>query len=305
MPSRPLDAHKYRLGRVLVVAGSDRFVGAACLGSEAAARAGAGLVGVVSTEAVKQVLATRLPEATYPLTWPASTSDPEAAADSVAELLPEQAVLLLGPGIGRSDAIDRFVRRLLPANAGQERPIPAVIDADALTLAGGLARLVGADRRGQRADAARRRDGAAAGLRPGLGEIEGEAPWETARRAATRWQQAIVLKGPFTTVAEPAGGPGSTPTPNPALATAGTGDVLAGLTAGLAVAGPDPAGRRAAGRGGACAGRPARSVDQRACGRSSPRTCRPSSRDPGSARGQATPWLAPGPTDLVNDDSWR
>ena len=80
-PARPLDAHKYRLGRVLVVAGSDQYVGAACLGSEAAARAGCGLVGVVSTEAVKRVLATRLPEATYPLTVDVVDDDPERAAD--------------------------------------------------------------------------------------------------------------------------------------------------------------------------------------------------------------------------------
>ena len=233
VPARPLDAHKYKFGRVLVVAGSDRFVGAACLGSEAAARAGAGLVGVVSTEAVKRVLATRLPEATYPLTLAGSDDDPEGAADRVAGLLPEQAVVLIGPGIDRADPIDRFVRRLLPGNAGLDRPAPAVIDADALTLlaswpgwweqigsgnvltphAGEMSRLLASD--------------------PDLGEVEGEAPWETARRAASRWRQVIVLKGPFTTVAEPGGRAWIWPHANPALATAGTGDVLAGLIAGL------------------------------------------------------------------------
>ena len=65
LPSRPLDAHKYRFGRVLVVAGSDAYVGAAYLCAAAAARSGCGLVAVASTEAVKRVLATRMPEATY------------------------------------------------------------------------------------------------------------------------------------------------------------------------------------------------------------------------------------------------
>jgi NAD(P)H-hydrate epimerase len=233
VPARPLDAHKYKFGRVLVVAGSDRFVGAACLGSEAAARAGAGLVGVVSTESVKRVLATRLPEATYPLTLTDLDARPDETADRVAEILHEQAALLLGPGIDRSDPMDRFVRRLLAANAGAERPVPAVIDADALSLlaqwpgwwaqigernvltphAGEMARLVASD--------------------PDLGTIDGEAPWELARRAAARWQQVIVLKGPFTTVADPDGLAWIYPHSNPALATAGTGDVLAGLTAGL------------------------------------------------------------------------
>ena len=142
-------------------------------------------------------------------------------------------MLLLGPGIGRAEPTDRFLRRLLPANAGQERPVPAVIDADALTLlagwsgwweqigagnvltphAGEMARLLASD--------------------PDLGEVEGEAPWETARRAAARWRQVIVLKGPFTVVAEPDGRAWVYPHANPALATAGTGDVLAGLVAGL------------------------------------------------------------------------
>jgi NAD(P)H-hydrate epimerase len=266
VPPRPLDSHKYRLGRVLAVAGSDQFVGAACMASEAAARAGAGLVGLVSTEAVKRVLATRLPEATYPLTLTdlhESSDQAERSAQQVAALLPEQAVLLIGPGIGRSEQTERFLRRLLTANAAHERPTPAVVDADALTLlaswpgwwsqigeghvltphAGEMSRLMASD--------------------PGIGQTGDEPPWETARRAAERWRQVVVLKGPFTTVAEPGGRAWVYPHANPALATAGTGDVLAGLTAGLAAQGLAPvdaarlgvvvhalAGRRAsAGRG--------------------------------------------------------
>lgn len=233
LPVRDLDAHKYRLGRVLVVAGSDQYVGAACLGSEAAARAGAGLIGVAATEAVKRVLATRLPEAIYPVTLADLDTDPNAAADEVSGVLPEQAALLVGPGIGRSDSTVRFLRRLLAANAGLSEPVPAVIDADALSLLAGwegwwqqiglgniltphsgeMARLVAAD--------------------PGFESVDDEAPWETARRAAVRWQQIVVLKGPFTTVAHPGGRAWVWPHANAALATAGTGDVLAGLCAGL------------------------------------------------------------------------
>jgi NAD(P)H-hydrate epimerase len=240
VPPRPLDSHKYRLGRVLMMAGSDQFVGAACMASEAAARAGAGLVGLVSTEAVKRVLATRLPEATYPLTLPDLHEHPDMTADRVAALLSEQAVVLVGPGIGREDATERFLRRMLAANAGLDTPTPAVIDADALTLlanwpgwwgeigegnvltphAGEMARLMSAD--------------------PGLAQVDDEAPWATARRAAARWRQVIVLKGPFTTVAEPGGRAWVYPHANAALATAGTGDVLAGLTAGLIAQGLSP-----------------------------------------------------------------
>jgi NAD(P)H-hydrate epimerase len=73
---------------------------------------------------------------------------------------------------------------------------------------------------------------------PDLGTVEGEAPWETARRAAARWQQIVVLKGPFTAVADSEQGlTWIYPHANPALATAGTGDVLAGLVAGLVAQG--------------------------------------------------------------------
>ncbi|MGE3908877.1 MAG: NAD(P)H-hydrate dehydratase, partial [Chloroflexota bacterium] len=237
VPHRAADAHKYRVGRVLVVAGSDQYVGAACLGSEAAARAGAGLIGLVSTEAVKHVLATRLPEATYPLTLTDMEARPEAAAEAVAALLPDQNALLVGPGIGRSESTERFLRSLLSFNARQTQRVPAVIDADALSLladwprwweqigpgniltphAGEMARLLTSD--------------------PDLGDAKDEPPWETARRTAERWSQVIVLKGPFTCVAAADDTTWIYPHANPALATAGTGDVLAGLTAGLVAQG--------------------------------------------------------------------
>ena len=154
---------------MLVVAGSDQFVGAACLASEAAARAGAGLVGLVSTEAVKRVLATRLPEATYPLTLPVLHEHPGAERPTQsAALLPEQAVAAdRARGSGEPTSTERFLRRLLASTPG-EQPVPAVIDADALSLLAswpGWWEQIGA---GQRPDAARRRDGAPAGSDPDL-----------------------------------------------------------------------------------------------------------------------------------------
>jgi NAD(P)H-hydrate epimerase len=148
-------------------------------------------------------------------------------------LLPEQAVLLLGPGVDRSEAIDRLIRRVLVANAALDRPIPVVIDADALSLLAGWPRWwqqIGAGNvlTPHTGEMARLLDSD-----PDLEQIEGEATWETARRAATRWRQVVVLKGPFTTVAEPDGRAWVYPHANPALATAGTGDVLAGICSGL------------------------------------------------------------------------
>jgi hydroxyethylthiazole kinase-like uncharacterized protein yjeF len=258
VPPRPLDSHKYRLGRVLVVAGSDQYVGAAGLAAGAAARSGCGLVGLASTEAVKRVLATRLPEATYPLTMDVVDDNPDKAADRVAEILSDQQAMLIGPGIGRERLTERFLRRLLATNAMLDHPVPTVIDADALTLLAGW-------------DCWHEHIGAGNILTPHAGEMArlmgdeqaaDEAPWQTAARMAARWQQVLVLKGPHTTVADPTGHAWVYPHPNAALATAGTGDVLAGLTSGLVAQGLAPvdavrlavvvhagAGRRAVERG--------------------------------------------------------
>jgi NAD(P)H-hydrate epimerase len=72
------------------------------------------------------------------------------------------------------------------------------------------------------------------------GDEPDSAPWDRARRAAARWGQVVVLKGPFTGVASPDGPTWVYPHANPALATAGTGDVLAGLCAGLLAQGLAP-----------------------------------------------------------------
>jgi NAD(P)H-hydrate epimerase len=128
------------------------------------------------------------------------------------------------------------LRRLLAANGSAARQVPAVIDADALTLLAGW-------------DGWHTRIGPNNVLTPHAGEMArllgdearpDEAPWETARRAAADWKQIVVLKGPFTTVAEPSGRAWVYPHANAALATAGTGDVLAGLTAGLLAQGAAP-----------------------------------------------------------------
>src|SRR5205085_1442054 len=117
----------------------------------------------------------------------------------VRALLPEQQTLLIGPGIGRALSTDQFLRRLLAANGSAQRPVPAVIDADALTLLAGWERW-------------HTQIGANNVVTPHAGEMArllgddvhpNEAPWETARRAAADWNQIVVLKGPFTTVAEP------------------------------------------------------------------------------------------------------
>lgn len=237
VPARPLNAHKYRLGRALVVAGSDTYLGAATLCSAAAARSGCGLVGVASTAAVKSAVAAYLPEATYPCTVDLEHRPDEALA-ALAPLLPDQGALLVGPGIGRSEGAARVLRILLEHNASLPRPVPCVVDADALSLlaqwdrwweriapgtvltphAGEMARLSGL----------------------GVAEIEAD-PWAVGRALAERWGHVVVLKGAHTVVAAPGQPTCVYPHPNASLATAGTGDVLAGICAGLIAQGAAPA----------------------------------------------------------------
>jgi NAD(P)H-hydrate epimerase len=235
VPARPLDAHKYRFGRVLVLAGSDHYLGAPILCSTAAARAGAGLVTVGSSAAVREAIVGHAPEITY------TERDVEPSANAVASLaavravLPATNALVVGPGLGRADRTIDFVRDLLLARARDASSSKAVIDADGLYAlaqwpswwhhlgaptivtphSGELARL--------------------AGERP-----SGETPWAEALRLARTWGVVLVAKGPFTTVADPGGRAAVWPHANPALATGGTGDVLAGLIGGLLAQGLSP-----------------------------------------------------------------
>jgi NAD(P)H-hydrate epimerase len=222
VPHRPASAHKYRFGRVLVVAGSDYFLGAPVLCAGGAARAGAGLVTLASTAAVRQAVAAYLPEITY--------AQAELDAQRLRPYLESHAVLVVGPGLGRESSTVRFVHDLLRLRREVARPGQAlVVDADGLYAlselqewwaelgpnalitphAGELARLIG----GQ--------------------PTEDTTDWARTRRLAVRWGCYLIAKGPFTCIAGPDGQVAVWPRANSALATGGTGDVLAGLVGGL------------------------------------------------------------------------
>jgi NAD(P)H-hydrate epimerase len=221
IPARPLDAHKYRFGRVLVIAGSDHFLGAPVLCAGSAARVGAGLITVASTRDVRLNVAHHLPEVTF------SQSDVDPRDASIQALEPYLAnhTVVIGPGLGREAGITRFVEAVLRA----PRSHGLVIDADglvALSEIAGWPALLDAN----------------TVLTPHSGELarlvgheldESEPVWVRAGRLAQEWGCVLVAKGPFTCVAAPDGRVDVWPRANPALATGGTGDVLAGATAGL------------------------------------------------------------------------
>jgi NAD(P)H-hydrate epimerase len=223
LPEREQRGHKGTFGRVLVVAGSLEFAGAALLTGLGAARAGAGLVCLATPESVGLRLMGRVPELTALLL-------PEEAVGLVAPTgwrqltaaAREYDAAVIGPGLGRHAATLRRVAALL-----SELQSPVVVDADGLTA------LAGRDRwwRGLTSAVLTPHPGEFARLTKGaeVPAADDDAGRETAASQAARlWEHVVVLKGANTVVAAPDGTVLRSAVATPALATAGSGDVLAG-----------------------------------------------------------------------------
>ncbi len=233
LPERPLAANKGSFGRVLVVAGSINYIGAAYLACSGAIRVGAGLVTLATATSLQPILASKLTEATY---FPLPESHPGIISPGAARLVRQQFnqydVLLLGCGLGQSQSAIRFITATLLR--GKAALPSLVLDADALnTLAkipnwwqqltddailtphpGEMARLAGVS----------------------VDEVQSDRIG-IAKKVALEWHKTIVLKGAYTVVAAPEGRYRISPIANPGLASAGTGDVLSGAIAGLVAQG--------------------------------------------------------------------
>jgi NAD(P)H-hydrate epimerase len=257
LPERPLTSHKGTFGTALIAAGSINFTGAALLAGEAAYRSGAGLVTLAVPAPVQASLAGRFPEATWVLLPHELGVISRDAADVLARNLERATALLIGPGFGMEDTTKEFIENFLrgklsprKATAGigfvhkqaetkeekNSQLPPIVFDADGLKLLSKISdwqKLLPAP----------------AILTPHPGEMEvltGLSKEEIqanrqdiASRYAKEWGHVVVLKGAFTVVASPDGRLTLIPFASPALARAGTGDVLAGLIVGLRAQGLD------------------------------------------------------------------
>lgn len=235
LPPRPPGANKGTFGRVLVAAGSQRYVGAARLAALGALRAGAGLVTVACPAGVQPLVAAGMSEATYlPL------ADDEgfvagAAAVEVARALAAYDVLLVGPGLGEGMGPEAFVRQLL-CSLPADGPC-VVVDADGLNALSKLPRwhervappCVLTPHPGEFARLTRR----------SIIDVQRDR-LSVAREAALAWGKVVLLKGAYTVIAAPDRRAAVNPYANPALASAGTGDVLAGAIAGLLAQGLAP-----------------------------------------------------------------
>ena len=233
LPHRSAAAHKGDFGRTMIVAGSANYVGAAYLAATAATRVGAGLVTLAIPQSLRASVAAKASEPTY-LPLPESAPgelDPGASGALIDRSLVGYDALLVGCGLGQAPATRALVERLLCS--GEALP-PTVVDADGLNI------LAAARTDGQPWS---ERFSEKAIITPHPGEmarltcestrtIQGDRVGQ-ALRWAERWNKVTVLKGAHTVVALPTGRAMISPYTNPGLASAGTGDVLAGTVAGL------------------------------------------------------------------------
>jgi NAD(P)H-hydrate epimerase len=233
LPARPADGHKGHFGHVLLVAGSPGKTGAAALAAEGALRGGAGLATIACPHAVNAILEAKCTEAmTVGLAETEGGGLHTNALPDLRVLADERDVLCVGPGLGREAETGALVVRI-----AEEVALPLVLDADGLyPFARSLAAL--------------RARTAPTLLTPHPGEAARLLQCETAevnrdRVAAARMLAresgcVVALKGAGTITASPEGALALNPTGGPVLASGGTGDVLAGLSAALFAQGLAP-----------------------------------------------------------------
>lgn len=221
LPQRALDAHKGRGGHVLVVAGSPGRTGAALLSGHAAMRAGAGLVTLCPRAGARAALDAKVIE----IMTSDMPAELEAAVTHVVQEMRTKHAAVIGPGLGTDELGSLLAERL-----ALELRAPAVLDADALTAFSGRLREL---RRaaGPRvltphpAEAARL-------LGVSTEQIQADR-YQSALRLASESGAVVALKGARTLIATPQGRVRVCPLDVPALAAAGTGDVLTGIAAAL------------------------------------------------------------------------
>ena len=251
LPERPIDSHKGTFGTALIAAGSINYTGAVVLAGEAAYRAGAGLVTLAIPASLHGALAGRFPEATWVLLPHEMGSISSNGAEVIAKHFERASALLMGPGFGTENPTKEFIENILEGKFSAKKAVqrigfvhqeaekkeenraklpPMIFDADGLKL---LAQIKDWPKKIP----------ASAILTPHPGEMSvltelskdeiQENRLEIASKYAKEWGHVVVLKGAFTVIASPDGRTTVIPVASPALARAGTGDVLAGLIVGL------------------------------------------------------------------------
>jgi NAD(P)H-hydrate epimerase len=248
LPDRPLDAHKGTFGTALIIAGSINYTGAALLAGKAAYRSGAGLVTMAVPAPLHESLSGQFPESTWILLPHELGVISADGARVIHQNIDRATAVLIGPGFGLEDTTKEFLTKLFTESGSvkksdigfihtegiktKEKNIqkPIILDADGLKLMSKInnwSNLLPAP----------------AILTPHPGEMSvltglsteqiQENRFGIATKYSKKWGHIVVLKGAFTVIASPEGQLAIVPIATPALARAGTGDVLAGLIVGL------------------------------------------------------------------------
>lgn len=240
LPYRPSASHKGDYGRVLLIAGSRGLTGAACLGAQAAARSGAGLVTLAVPEGLHGIVEAKLTEV---MTAPLPQTDRQTisleALPSISGMLDKADVLALGPGLSTHPETVELVQKLLPSLR-----IPCVLDADGLNALAGHTHIF-------------KKMQAPLIITPHPGEMSRltgmpvnkiqQDRLAVVEKFSLAWKTVVVLKGVPTLVCSPDGEVYINPTGNPGMASGGSGDVLTGIIAGLLAQGMSPLTASAAG----------------------------------------------------------
>jgi len=238
LPIPSNEADKEDRGHVLVLGGSREMPGAVILAATAALRAGAGKLTIATGNSVAQLVALAIPESrVLGLAENADGGFKVEAVEALDPLADKISAILIGPGMRDEAATARMVHALLPRLEGGD--VRVLLDAEAMGAvlnppAGGQAPF---------------RFNTPVLLTPHAGEMAhltgiakdeiGGAPDRIALEAAQRWNAVVALKGARTVIAAPSGERWQHDGGNVGLATSGSGDVLAGIIAGLAARGAD------------------------------------------------------------------
>jgi NAD(P)H-hydrate epimerase len=234
LPQRPLNSNKGTFGKVMLFCGSAPYPGSAYLAGTGAARVGAGLITLAVTEKMLPIYASTFHESTFVILPEEKISSFERA-HSLVDHIEGYRTLLIGPGLGQSantrEVILEVLEHLRSLPTGKRPSL--VIDADGLNNLSALEHwwtllpegTVITPHPGEMSRLCH-------GTQVSGGNID---RLELARQKAREWQVNVVLKGTCTIIAEPAGRTRINWWGTPALATAGTGDVLAGMVAGFLV----------------------------------------------------------------------
>jgi len=234
LPSRPPYAHKGTFGKLMVWAGSANYAGAAYLACMGAARVGTGLVTLAAARSLQPIFAAKFIEiTTFPLPEAEAEIPDKKAEEAIIDSLEGgYKALLIGPGLGQHPSVVELVQSLI-----SRVKVPVVVDADGLNAL------------------AKRSDwwklfSSTAVLTPHVGEasrLSGLTLEEIAadrvglaKKWAAQWSQVVVLKGARAVIAAPSGKVALSPFANAGLASAGTGDVMAGAIAGFLAQGLKP-----------------------------------------------------------------